>query len=657
MKNKIKHSDFQKQLMFHFLFFLIYLKIIICVEDIELNVSLNNGIFDLNSSYVINQIIIKKTNNNSYYYLLGIFEGSNDISFIDSLPFAIIKEENMIDSGEIILNINNHIPYNYIRYIPPNNNIIINEIKIFGHYFNETEDLSEKKLFTVTNLPLIILNTENLTEPNDKNIYINSQILIINNNSLHINQTVSIKLRGQTTATYPKKPYKLKFEKKQEILEFSGKYKKWTLLANYLDKSLIRNILAFKISEMVGLEFTPRCLPIDLIMNGNFRGNYFICDQIEVKSGRIDIEEISEDDETGGYLLEIDARAADEEKYFRTDREVLVEIKYPDPEDITEIQENYIKEYMNILERNVYNRNTSYIDINSFSLYFIVQEFCGDIDTVIASFHCTKRKGDDKLYFGPVWDFDRAFDNDYRLIPTNKKPKFAFYYNGDYRNTLEFFIHLLDITIMNINQTWNILLEKGFNFQCLQSFIDEKEELLWESANLNNLRWYGSKLGQGQKDYRNYVNIVINYVEQRFYSLSNLISNYSINEFKNIESTNVNQKGDYIDINDSINNESTYIFQEVENITINYSENIEMTFVLKELNNKNVNESEYEKNKNGNQLENQESSIIYRVEKNLTTNETEDNNIIDSNDKQKKSNGRRIEINFYLVLILIFIFI
>ena len=82
-----------------------------------------------------------------------------------------------------------------------------------------------------------------------------------------------------------------------------------------------------------------------------------------------------------------------------------------------------------------------------------------------------------------------------------------------------------------------------------------------------------------------------------------------------------------------------------------------MTFVLKELNIKNVNESEYEKNKNGNQLENQESSIIYRVEKNLTTNETEDNNIIDSNDKQKKLNGRRIEINFYLLLILIFIFI
>ena len=72
---------------------------------------------------------------------------------------------------------------------------------------------------------------------------------------------------------------------------------------------MVRNILAFKISEITGLEFTPRCQPVDLIMNRNFRGNYFICDQVEVKSGRVDIEEISEDDESGGYLIELDSRA------------------------------------------------------------------------------------------------------------------------------------------------------------------------------------------------------------------------------------------------------------------------------------------------------------------------------------------------------------
>ena len=164
----------------------------------------------------------------------------------------------------------------------------------------------------------------------------------------------------------PKKPYKIKFEKKQKIFGISGKYKNWALLANHYDKSLIRNSLAFKISEIIGLEFTPRCEPVDAILNGNYRGNYFICDQIEVKEGRVDIEKITEDDITGGYLLEIDGRAMKEDKYFLTDRGLIGEIKYPDSDDITKKQENYIKLYLNKMERNVYKGNLDYLDLNSF---------------------------------------------------------------------------------------------------------------------------------------------------------------------------------------------------------------------------------------------------------------------------------------------------
>ena len=239
----------------------------------------------------------------------------------------------------------------------------------------------------------------------------------------------------------------------------------------------MRNILAFKISEIVGLEFTPRCEPVDLIMNNNFRGNYLICDQIEVNEGRVDIEKISEDNETGGYLIEIDARAASEEKYFKADKGILIEIKYPDSDDITEAQEKYIKNFMNTLEKNVYNGKLSYIDLNSFYKYFIIQEYCGDIDTVLSSFHCTKRKGDDKLYFGPVWDFDRSFDNDIRLIPTNKKPKFALYYGDTYGTTRDFILTILNTTniMNNINTTWNETKDNGLNFQMLKGFLEEKK--------------------------------------------------------------------------------------------------------------------------------------------------------------------------------------
>ena len=78
---------------------------------------------------------------------------------------------------------------------------------------------------------------------------------------------------------------------------------------------------------MIGLTFTPRCESVDVIVNGNFRGNYFICDQVEVKEGRVDIEKILDNDISGGYLIEIDARALEEEKFFLTNRGIIGEIK------------------------------------------------------------------------------------------------------------------------------------------------------------------------------------------------------------------------------------------------------------------------------------------------------------------------------------------
>ena len=516
----------------YYFVFISCLHSIINIDDIELTHSVNNeNIIELNSFYIINRISGIKSDNDPYNYLLGIFEASNDITFSDALPIALIKEEHIqnIKNNEINIAINIPNPYKYIRYIPPNQNEIkLDQIKIFGHEFSETEDLSNKKFFTVTNLPLMIFNTENSIEPTSNEEYIISQIIIINDNEKELNETAKIRIRGHSTATLPKKPYKIKFEKKQKIFGISGKYKNWALLANHYDKSLIRNSLAFKISEIIGLEFTPRCEPVDVILNGNYRGNYFICDQIEVKEGRVDIEEITEDDITGGYLLEIDGRAMKEDKYFLSDRGLIGEIKYPDSDDITKKQENYIKLYLNKMETNVYKGNLDYLDLNSFYRYFIMQEFCADIDSVWSSFHVTKRKGDDKLYFGPVWDYDLSFDNDGRLAPTNNKTKFSFYYGKTAGSARDFIITILKAnnTIIGINETWNEIRENGLNFETLENFIEQKTDLLLESANLNFLRWFGSQIGEGKRDYLKNVDVVSNYIEQRFDSLSNLINTY-----------------------------------------------------------------------------------------------------------------------------------
>ncbi len=318
------------------------------------------------------------------------------------------------------------------------------------------------------------------------------------------------------------------------MLNLSGKYKKWNLLANHYDKSLLRNILAFRISIIIGLEFTPRCEPVDVIVNSNFRGNYFICDQIEVKEGRDEIDEMTEFDInepniTGGYLLEIDQRAKKEEKYFLTKKGIIGEIKYPDTDDITKEQEDYINQYLNELEKRVYNDNFSYLDLVSFYKYFIMQEFCGDINFVLSSFHCTKRRNDDKLYFGPVWDYDLSFDNDDRLIPTNEKPNFVLYYGESSGTTKNFIIHIIkNKEIMsNINQTWFELQKEGLDFEILNSFIEEKTELLKESANLNFLRWYNSEIGIGKKDYLDSVKVVVDYIRERFDKLTQIIKEYN----------------------------------------------------------------------------------------------------------------------------------
>ena len=239
-----------------------------------------------------------------------------------------------------------------------------------------------------------------------------------------------------------KKPYKIKFNTKQEILGLKGSYKKWTLIANHYDRSLMRNALAFKVGQLVGYEYTPRCLPVDLVLNAEYRGNYYLCDQVEIGKDRINIDkmektDITEPNITGGYYCEIDGGGDFYGyTYLVTPKGIKWKINEPDEDDITEEQKNYIIGKMNQFESEAYSGIFNSMDYETYSKFFLVEEFCGDPDELWSSFYFTKRRNDDKFYFGPIWDFDLAFDNDMRLKPTNDKPDFAFYYGGAQAGTM-----------------------------------------------------------------------------------------------------------------------------------------------------------------------------------------------------------------------------
>lgn len=512
--------------------------------------NLDNNIIELESDYIITQISWTRKDNYKYNYLLGVFEGSNDPSFMDGIPIAIIKEQGNFNEINYI-DINSPFSFKYIRYTPPNkNNTSIFPIKIYVRPKSEikdenSENISEGKYFQVTNLPLVSIHTENSTEPG-RDGDINCTITIINKGKIENSENASIKIRGRTTGLIPpKKPYRIKFSTKQKIFNFKGKEKKWTLIANHFDRSLLRNTLAFKISELMEFKFTPRCQPVDVILNGNFRGNYYICDKVDtISKNRINITQmevtdISEPNITGGYLLQIDSYAnyGKSISNFRTNRGIVGEIVIPEEDEITPEQATYIKDKLNQFENEIYDGILNSIDLESYSKYFLIEEFCGDPDHTWSSFYFTKDRDDDRFQFGPVWDFDLAFDNDERLIPTNGKTEFCFNYCDSAGTTRDFLKTLIGnkIIMTFIKNTWEKLCENALNENNLIDFLEEKRIYIKESAELNFLKWdnfvsdketpWNIDFGRKGENFEVSVEVVKDYVRNRFKSLTNLINN------------------------------------------------------------------------------------------------------------------------------------
>ena len=507
-----------------------------------------NEVIELEDDFVISQIRWTKSKDYDLNYLLGIFEGANDPSFKDAVPLAMIKGEIKVVN---YIDINTTNTYKYVRYIPPNkNNTDISPIKIYGDKKMKSEDIPENpKVYQATNLPLIYIYTENKTNPTQIYHKFNCTVLIINEGKIEINETATIKLRGKSTAIIPtKKPYKLKFNKKQKILGLEGKFKNWALMANAFDRSLLRNALAYKISELIGFEYSPRCLPVDLILNGNYRGNYYICDIIEVGKNRVNLDkmektDIKEPNITGGYLMEFDGGVFYEEyygnKHYETKKGMIFKINNPKDDEIVAKQENYILEHLNKVESEVFNGNIENLGLEEFSKFFLVNEYCGDIDFLWSSCYFHKKRNDSKIYFGPVWDFDLALDNHELLIPTNEKDFFC-YQRGGSAGTLNKFVATLvgNKKVINyIIKTWKDLCNTVWNQTVLLDFLEEREEYLKESSELNFLKWdnnfekipwegpnyesedYGSK----GENFKESVQVLKDYVKLRFGSLGKLL--------------------------------------------------------------------------------------------------------------------------------------
>ena len=281
--------------------------------------------------------------------------------------------------------------------------------------------------FSDTKLPALYISTNNVPIES-RDTYIPGYVTIkekMSSDSLFGGE-MEIKGRGNSTWDMPKKPYKFKLGKKAGLLGMNES-KQWVLLANYADKSLVRNEVAFELSRRAGLAYTPAGKYVDVILNGKYIGNYELVEQIDVGEHKVNIHEQEEGANTwpeisGGYLTEVDGFAFTEAVNFLTTRGMPVAVHYPDDDEITDAQKIYITNHYNKFEDSLFSDNFTdinkgyqqYFDLDSYVNYYIVNEVVGNPD-IFWSTYMYKDYGNDKMYSGPVWDFDIAANNDDRI--------------------------------------------------------------------------------------------------------------------------------------------------------------------------------------------------------------------------------------------------
>ena len=460
---------------------------------------------DLGEKHVITKVAFCSRAGNANRMQLGVFEGANTPDFIDAIPIFLITETPK-DNIMTEFNINCSRGFRYVRYIGPNDaQCNIAEIEFHG-YADEGDD---SMLYQTTNLPDVIIHTLNAIDIVDpyKEVYRKGTISIISDDGETIfSEITEIRGRGNNSWTHPKKPYKLKLDKKANLLGLPAEAKEWTLINNYGDKTLMRNYLAFDISRRFEMEYTPAIKLVNVYLNGEYKGCYQLCDHMEVNENRVNVEkmdstETQQPNISGGYMLEIDVNADKEISWFRSNTYIPVTIKYPDDDEINPSQKAYIHNWFNRLEAailydiNYKNPETGYrkfLDTESFIRQFLIGEFIGNTDTYW-SVYMYKRRNDDKFYFGPVWDCDLAFDNDHRTYPINSNPEWIYSSTGSYAYGVRHLVNRLFTDEGFFNEVKSIYAKYrdsgAIKEDVLMGVINNTAEQLEESQKLNFTRW------------------------------------------------------------------------------------------------------------------------------------------------------------------------
>ena len=267
-------------------------------------------------------------------------------------------------------------------------------------------------------LPVMEITTPNGAAITSKEDWMkNAEYKIIKTDgTIDCSGTLSIKGRGNSTWTYPKKPYAIKLDSKAKVLGLP-KEKRFDLLANWMDRTLLRNDVTYHIANLTNtMGWNPTGKFVEVVLNGKHIGNYYLCEHIKVSENRVNITELDEnatsgDALTGGYIMELDVYY-DEAYKFKSAKKSLPYM-FKDPDEVNDAQFSYMRQYVSDLETALYDETkfasrefTNYMDIDSYVDWWFVYELAGNAEPNWPKSCYVHKDKNGKMIAGPVWDFD-----------------------------------------------------------------------------------------------------------------------------------------------------------------------------------------------------------------------------------------------------------
>jgi len=274
---------------------------------------------------------------------------------------------------------------------------------------NDYPNKSPKKSLKKSNLPWISINTKKGIKDNPKL----SAELSVKEGEVVFKEKIQIEIRGNTSQSFKKKSYSFLFldednQTKKVSLMNLPMHEHWVLYGPYADKSLMRNVLAYRLFQNMG-HYAPRTKFCELSINGFYQGVYVLCEKIRVDSVRLELED--------GYLLKIDRPKG---KFFESTitnakvAKTVFEITYPDDIEISVSEKNAVENFVHLFEETLFLSDANslsifeLIDMSSFVDFLIINEFCKNIDAYRLStyFQISKEK---RIVMGPIWDFNFSF--------------------------------------------------------------------------------------------------------------------------------------------------------------------------------------------------------------------------------------------------------